>query len=180
MCIYLNKGAQVFIDGQKNASNSEYEYDYKRFRFMRNICTEKSGVILDAETSKISSYIPSLFTKFTNVETLIGSNSWFVLDNNWNLYDMKKGGEILYRYGNLGMNFKWTRFVFDGAYLLTTNTLGNKLFLIRCYDSFVCASFVLGDKISCIKIGELDRTIVLGNCLIHSRVYLIFFWIDFV
>lgn len=130
---------------------------------MRNICTEKSGVILDTGTNKITSYIPSLFTKFTNVDTLISSNSGLVLDNNWNLYDMKKGGEILYRYANLGMNFKWTRFVFDGAYFFTTNTLGNKLFLVRCYDSFVCASFILGDKISCIKIGELDRTIVLGN-----------------
>ena len=130
---------------------------------MRNICTEKSGIILDTGTNEVINYIPNLFNKFTNVETLISSNSGFVLDNNWNLYDIKKNGQILYRYSNLGMNFKWTRFIFDGTYFFTTNIQGTKLFLVRCYDSFICASFILGDKISCIKIGEADRTIVLGN-----------------
>ena len=160
LLIFSKEGARSFKNGDGN--NSEYDYNYDSFRFDRDIETEKSGLIFDTVEEKIIEFIPKIFSKSTNVETLITSNKGYVLDNNWNLYDLKKRGKLLRNFGNLDISFKWSKFVFNGNYIITVNKEEDQIFLVRCYDSFICASFMVSDKISCLKMGEFDRTIGVG------------------
>ena len=62
-----------------------------------------------------------------------------------------------------GLDYKWTRFILNGRYLLATNKLNNKLYVLRCYDSKIVASLWLHDKVTSVSVGELDRTIVVGT-----------------
>lgn len=160
LLIYSKQGARSSKD---EGHNAEYKYNYDSFRFDRDIETEKSGLIFDTVDGKIIEFMPKLFSKSTNVDTMITSNNGFILDKNWDLYDLKKEGTLLRNFGNLDISFKWSKFIFNGNYIITVNKEEDQIFLVRCYDSFVCASFMISDKISCLKMGEFDRTICVGK-----------------
>jgi hypothetical protein len=65
-----------------------------------------------------------------------------MLDNLWNVYSLETGN-ILYRIDKeniYGLDYKWTRFILNGRYLLSTNKLKNKLYILQGYDSQIVAS----------------------------------------
>ena len=161
LLIYSKQGARNISDSTDSSLFNQFEYDYDCFRFNRDIQVEKSGLIFDTLTETIVEHIPQLFDKSTNVNCLLLRGS-FVLDNNWHLYDMKKSGQLLKRI-NIDLSFKWTQFVFDGSYLISVDNMGLKICLVRCSDSFVVASFLIGDPLTCLKLGESDRTILVGT-----------------
>ncbi len=169
-CFFDTKILLVYSkQGTGNKNNTEYEYDYDRFRFIRDIQKEKAGILVDLLTNRVVEFFPSLFKSSTNVASLITSPNGFILDNNWDMYNLKKcktssGSCQVYRhFGEMDLNYEFSRLVFNGEYLLAVNGVEeNKILLVRCYDSFVSGSFVVGDRLTCVEVGEMDRTIVIG------------------
>ncbi len=96
--------------------------------------------------------------------SLVTSRNGFVLDNNWDLYNLRQsGGQVLRHFGGMGLSFQLSRLVFEGSYFVAVNGEGDRVFLVRCCDSFVSASFVIGDRATCVEVGEMDRTLVIGE-----------------
>jgi hypothetical protein len=160
LIVYSKEGTTL----NQSTSTNKYEYDYTRFRFVRNINTIKAGFLYDAASNQVVNKFPSLFTKETNVETLVISTGTYVLDNLWNLYDLKNGALLRkIKVDNFDLNYELVHFLFNGRYILTTSHTKNKIYLIRCYDSAVIGSLKLNDSISCMNIAHLDRTVLVGT-----------------
>jgi hypothetical protein len=157
---------------------SRFEYDYDKYCFDRNIGTSKAGIIYDPNENKVINSFNSILSETTNVENIIISNcGLYLLDNKSDLYDLSKNDVKLVRRLNrpdLDLDLKWANFVLNGRYLILSNKFENKIYLLRCYDSVVVASFRLdNDQLTCLKVGELDRTILLGTkngCVLPLRL----------
>jgi hypothetical protein len=157
---------------------SKFDYNYETLRFNRNICTNKAAFLFDPSENQIKKHFLNIFSKTTNVEQIIVSAcGLFILDNNWDLYDLSKNNIKLMRRlarPDLDLDLKWARFILNARYLICSNTIRNKVHLIRCYDSIEVASFRLDrDQLTCLKVGELDRTIMLGTqngCVLPLRL----------
>jgi hypothetical protein len=145
-----------------------YEYDYTRFRFNRNIKTIKGAILYDPKADQVVKNYTTIFSKETNVETLIFcKNGKHVLDNCWNLYDIdtnKHQVNLLYKLAQINyFDYHFTRFLLNGRYFITTSNEKNMIYLVRCYDLYIVGSIRINGKISCFKIGEKDRTILVGT-----------------
>ena len=156
----------------------KYEYDYDNFKFKRNFQTPKAGLVYDAKENEIKKHFKTFLNISSDVTKLkIGENDC-LLDSLWNIYSLETGN-ILYKIDKdniLGLDYKWTRFLLNGRYLLATNKLNNKLIILRCYDSKVVGSLWLHDKVTSVNIGECDRTIVIGTK--HGFILCLKFLID--
>lgn len=145
--------------------SNKYDYDYERFRFERNIFTEKGAVIYDPRKNEVVKRFSTIFAKNTNVESLIISKGVYVIDNLWNLYDLNTG-LVLYNIKinqSIQFNYQFTKFLFSGRYFLTTSYENSKIYVVRCYDAKIVATLRINDPINTIKTGESDRTIMVGT-----------------
>ncbi len=156
----------------------KYEYDYDNYRFKRNFQTPKAGLVYDPKDNKILKSFRNFLNISTDVTKIRIAENNILLDNLWNIYSLDTGN-ILYRIDKdniYDLDYKWTRFILNGRYLLATNKLNNKLYILRCYDSQIVASLWLHDKVTSLSVGELDRTIVVGTS--HGYLQCIKFLID--
>ena len=145
-----------------------YEYDYSRYRFKRNIKTAKGAIFYDPISDQVIKSYTTIFSKETNVETLIFcKNGKYVLDNCWNLYDLdtnKHEVNLLFKLAQINyFDYHFTKFLLNGRYFITTSNQKNMIYMIRCYDLYIVGSIRINGKISCLKIGEQDRTILVGT-----------------
>ena len=156
----------------------KYEYDYDNYKFKRNFQTPKAGIVYDPKENKVKKSFRNFLNISTDVTKLRISDNNCLLDNLWYIYSLETGN-ILYHIDKdniYGLDYKWTRFILNGRYLIATNKMNNKLFILRCYDSKVVASLWLHDKVTSLNIGELDRTIVVGTS--HGYLQCLKFLID--
>lgn len=167
LVVYSKDGATLAKDVH-NTSN-KYEYDYSRYEFIRDIKTPKGAILYDPKDNVVLKRFSTIFTPETNVCKLVMSDNNYILDDTWSIYDVTNA-KVLYclaKYSDI-YSYKWTRFLLNGRYLITTNKDQNKLYVIRCYDSKIVTSLWLHDKVSCLTVGEADRTIVVGT--VHGYI----------
>lgn len=153
-------------EGSNSTPSNRYDYDYERSCFKRDIKTEKGALLYDPNSNGVVKKFSTILKKETNVEKLLFSNGNFIIDDFWNLYDLTNGSlirNLKKNEPNLELDFSLTRFIFDGRYIITCSADKKQIFVLRCYDSAKVASLWLNDNITCLKLGELDRTIVLGT-----------------
>ena len=179
LVVYSKQGA---VNAEQIVSDvslmSKFDYNYETFRFNRNICTNKAAFLYDPSDNQIKKHFHNIFSKTTNVEQLLVSAcGLFILDNNWDLYDLSKNNIKLMRRlvrPDLDLDLRWARFILNARYLVCSNSFGNKVHFIRCYDSIEVASFRLDrDQLTCLRVGESDRTIILGTrngCVLPLRL----------
>ncbi len=168
LIVYSKEGIRQETNsvGIQIASNS-YEYDYTCFRFERDTRTLKGAVVYDPLKNVVLKSFPCLFDSLVSVGRVLVSSDWFyAIDNVWNVYDLRTGtilNNIREIDHTLDLSLKYVQFVLNGRYILTSNSDENKVYLIRCYDSRIVASFWTYDRLSCLRVGEADRTIVAGT-----------------
>ena len=160
--IYSKQG---FTPDDDTNSIKHYEYDYSRNRFNRDIKAKKGALIYDPRTNKVVKQFIDIFAKETNVENLLFSNSYYVLDNLWNLYNISTG-QLLYKIKTspmVNLNYKYARFILNGRYFLTTSEDDKMIYIIRCYDCYIAASLRVDDYITCLNVGDSDRIVLAGT-----------------
>ena len=146
--------------------SNQYVYKYEAFKFDRNIKTNKGAIVYDPRTSSVVRKFTDIFVKETNVESLIFSSEYFVLDNLWNLYDLNTG-QLVHKIQTTNpcvvLNNEFTKFLLNGRYFLATSQDNKKIYVVRCYDSFIVAVLRVDDCINCIRTGDSDRIIFVGT-----------------
>jgi hypothetical protein len=166
LIVYSKEGIRQEINsaGVKVASNS-YVYDYESFRFQRDTQTSKGCIVYDPLKNIVLKSFPLFFANSVNVDEVLMSDSHFAIDNIWNVYDLRNGTILnnIQKNEPLDLSYCYVQFVLSGRYLIASNQDENKVYLIRCYDSKIVASFWTYDRLSCLKVGEADRTIVVGT-----------------
>lgn len=186
LLVYSKDGAKRAVKEPKSARNkpinsnpNTYEYNYAKFKFERDIRTEKGAILYDPYKNEVLRRFSSIFCKETNVEQLILSDgNGFACDNNLDLYDILNTGKLVRNieknnHRNLCLSIEHAKFLFKGRYIITIgcldqtheteDSLMDKVYLVRCYDSLVVASLKLKSKPTCLRVGEEDRTIVIGT-----------------
>ena len=162
-----------------SAIATHYEYDYARWRFKRDQACHKAGLVLDAASGLASAKYATLFAHATNVDELKVAlpSGKYILDNEWNLYDMADGcGKLLHNVrakltspqlkstSPATYNYALAQFVLDARYLLVFDDEARMLLLVRCYDVHVVASIRCGERVTCLSVGgSTERTVCLGT-----------------
>lgn len=161
LLIIYSKEGSLLQKSEQNIVANRYKYDYSNFSFKRDIKTTKGAFIYDPIKNLVLKRFPSIFEPETNVDYLKISRDHFILDNCWKIYDLRRGNLI----NKLpdGYNYKFTQFIFDGRYLFTSSADRTRVFIIRCIDNFTVASLEIYDKVSTIRLGESDRTLLIGT-----------------
>ena len=152
-------------------SATTYEYDYERFKFKRDIRTEKAAVIYDARLNQVVRKFSRIFDINTNIDELILSDrNGYACDSLFNLYEVVESGQLIRNIerdnsynSNLRLSIYKAQFLLEGRYLLASGVNRDKLYVVRCYDSFEVASLKLKSRLTCLRVGEEDRTIVIGT-----------------
>lgn len=141
-----------------------FEFDCESLRFKRNIRGEKAAIVYDSHSNQVVKKLSFLFNPDVDIEKTVFCQNDFVLDNYLNLYDLKKN-ILVKNFRNFSVKFdiNFVIFVSNGRYFLTCTKERKKILLIRCYDSVLVASVRLDDQISCLSVGENERTILVGT-----------------
>ncbi|RNA28355.1 NACHT and WD repeat domain-containing 2-like [Brachionus plicatilis] len=143
---------------------NHFEFDLESLKFKRDIKGEKAAFIYDPHRNQVVKKFSSIFNSEIDVERVVFSQGDFVMDNQLNLYDLKKNSLVKnFRDIWLKFDFSFVIFISNGRYFLTCTEERRKILLIRCYDSVLVASVRLADEISCLSIGENERTILIGT-----------------
>jgi hypothetical protein len=168
LLVYSKEGA---LSSEAKAKNKNpfrkiittFEYDYKRFRFNRDIKTNKGAIIYNPVNNQVVKHYSSFLNDLSNVERLVCSNN-YIVDHFFNIFNLRDGK--IFKKINITstlLDFTWTRFMLDARYLICVSIDKTKVFIIRCYDSCIVSSFRINDVISCLRLGESDRTLILGT-----------------
>ncbi len=177
LLVYSKEGA-VDNSRQENSNRAKpgstanvttFEYDYSTFKFNRDIKTEKAAILYDVINNNVLKRFTTIFAKETNIEKLIVSNgNAFACDDRFDLFNVTESGNLIRNiernnYKNLSLSIDHARFVFSGRYLIVSELDLQKVYVVRCYDSFRVATLKLKSKLTCLRVGEEDRTIVIGT-----------------
>jgi hypothetical protein len=131
--------------------------------------TEKAAVIYDPATNTVLRRFRTIFSKETNIDRLVlSSHNTYACDNKLDLYDACVTGKLVRNlernnYTSLSLNIEQARFLFSGRYVIASEPDLEKIHVIRCYDSFRVATLKLKSKLTCLRVGEEERTVVLGT-----------------
>ena len=166
--IQILSDQNFFLIYSKNGFGDEnlnhFEFDLESLKFKRNIKGEKAAIVFDPHSNQVVKKLSSLFNPEVDIEKIIFSQNDFVLDNHLNFYDLKTNS-LVKNFTNTSVNFDINLVIFisNGRYFLTCTKERKKILLIRCYDSVLVASVRLEDEISCLSVGENERTILIGT-----------------
>ncbi|CAF0731081.1 unnamed protein product [Brachionus calyciflorus] len=151
---------------KENSNLNYYEFDKESLKFNRNIFTEKGALVYDPKQNQVIKKYSSIFSNKINTEKLIFSDGDYVMDELFNLYDLKHNTLIKnFKKSDscVNLDFDFVQFISKGRYFVTCTEDRRKILIIRCYDSGLVASVRLSDEISCITIGECERSFLAGT-----------------
>ena len=153
---------------------SKYQYGYNEYKFQRDFRTSKAAVIYDPGTYTVIKRFSNFLRDESNVEKVILSGL-FLLDSDWNLFNLKSGlfeRSVKKNVEIFNFDFDHCLFLLEGKYLVTCTIRKDKILIVRTSDSLIVASYRINDKIALIRVGETDRTILVGTqngCLLGFK-----------
>ena len=159
LLIIYSKSARNGDEGQE----SFFEYDYQRFEFIRSIQSEKGALIYDPLNNKVLNIFPSILSKRSNIEILVVSREGMALDSEWSLYDINRGVLLRVFDKSSSLNLSLAKFILQDRYVVAPTRDMKSLLVLRTRDSLTVSSFIVDQDISCVTIGEQDRTILIGT-----------------
>lgn len=151
-------------NGYGKEDSNNFEFDLESLKFKRNIQGPKAALIYNPHSNQVIKKFSSIFSPEIDIDRVIFSQGDFVMDNQLNLYDLKNNNLVKnFLSISTKFDFSFVRFISNGRYFLTCTPERKKILLIRCYDSALVASVRLADVVSCLSIGENERTILIGT-----------------
>ncbi len=172
--IYSKNGAKKHnnLDSASkiNMNQNTFDYDYEKLKFIRDLNGNKGAVLYEPRKNEVLKKFSIIFSPVTIIENLVTSTSslsfTYALDNLFNLYECVNSGKLIRnlisKLNGLKLSIEYTKFILDGRYILTSESSLKRIFIIRCYDSSIVARLLFKSEIECIRIGEQDRTLVIG------------------